>query len=142
MKQIQKITALLLCLALALVAVGCSKTPSTEELWANALYTENQAFGDGATTVQVEVSAGERSVTFTFRTDEALLGDALLAHEILVGEEGPYGLFFEEVNGITASFDKHGAYWAFYKDGEYMNVGVDGAMLAEGDHYELVYTVD
>ena len=28
----------------------------------------------------------------------------------------------------------------FYKDGEMMNTGVDGATIADGEHYELVYT--
>ena len=80
----------------------------------------------------------ETTVTLTVKTDEAMLGAALLAEGIIAGEEGPYGLFIKSVNGIRADYDKDGSYWGFYKNGEMMLVGVDGATIADGEHYELV----
>lgn len=82
------------------------------------------------------------------RTDAGLLcrlhlrpgRDALLEHSLVAGDESEYGLYVKVVNGMTADFDVDQAYWAFYKDGEMMNTGVDGATIADGEHYELVYT--
>ena len=94
--------------------------------------------GEGAKTVQVEVKAGEKTVTFTIHTDKETLGDALLEHNLIAGEKGAYGLYVKLVNGIEADYDKDGTYWAFYKNGEMMMVGVDGAVIADGEHYELI----
>ena len=142
MKKRNKRIGFFLCLILALSLLGCSRQTTDGSLWDSAKYVDDQEFGEGAKTVIVEIEALEKSVHFTIHTDETYLGDALLSHEIIVGEEGPYGLFFEEVNGIVASFEEDNAYWAFYQEGAYMNVGVDGAEITDGDHYELVYTTD
>ena len=168
-KTFKKLTALLLCLVLAIGTIGCGSSGKTtadttaqettaeapaastaEETssaadteadpWASARYTEDQEFGEGALTVQVAVQVSEHTVTFTIHTDEPILGDALLANELVAGEESAYGLYIKEVNGILADYDVDQSYWAFYKDGEYMNTGVDGTEIADGDHYELVYT--
>ncbi len=109
-------------------------------VWANATYKEDTELGEGAVTVKVEVKAEDKSVTFTVHTDKTVLGDALLEHSLIAGDEGEFGLYVKAVNGMTADYDVNQAYWAFYKDGEMMNTGVDGATIADGEHYELVYT--
>ena len=109
-------------------------------LWADADYVEDTTFGSGAKTVLVEVKVGEESVTFTIKTDKTMLGEALIEHNLIAGEEGPYGLYIKKVNGITADFDIDQSYWGFYKNGEYMMSGVDTTEIADGEHYELVYT--
>lgn len=109
-------------------------------VWANATYKEDTELGKGAVTVKVEVKAEDKSVTFTVHTDKTVLGDALLEHSLIAGDEGEFGLYVKAVNGMTADYDVNQAYWAFYKDGEMMNTGVDGATIADGEHYELVYT--
>ena len=124
---------LLICLAIA----SCNNV-SAEGLWENATYRRDTEFGEGAKTVRVEVKVGEDSVTFTIHTDKETLGDALLEHDLIAGEEGAYGLYVKFVNGIEADYDKDGSYWGFYKNGEMMLVGVDGAVIADGEHYELV----
>lgn len=111
-----------------------------EGVWANATYKEDTELGEGAVTVKLEVKAEDKSVTFTVHTDKTTLGDALLEHSLIAGDEGEYGLYVKAVNGMTADFDVDQSYWALYKDGEMMNTGVDGATIADGEHYELVYT--
>ena len=115
-----------------------SQAENQNGIWTNALYQNDTEIGEGAKTVQVEVKAGEKSVTFTVHTDKETLGDALLEHNLITGEEGAYGLYVKLVNGIEADYDKDGTYWAFYKNGEMMMVGVDGAVIADGEHYELI----
>lgn len=109
-------------------------------LWAEADYVEDTTFGDGSKTVQVEVKVGEESVTFTIKTDKIMLGDALVEHNLIAGEQGAYGLYVKKVNGITADYDVDQSYWGFCKNGEYMMSGVDTTEISDGEHYELVYT--
>lgn len=135
MKKTIRIISLLLLVCIALTACN---TVSAEGLWENATYRRDTELGTGAKTVLVEVKAGEDSVTFTIHTDKEMLGDALLEHNLIAGEEGAYGLYVKLVNGIEADYDKDGSYWGFYKNGEMMLVGVDGAVIADGEHYELV----
>ncbi len=136
--MMKRTIALISVLLIICLAVTSCNTVSAEGLWENATYRRDTELGDGAKTVQVEVKAGEESVTFTIHTDKDTLGEALLEHGLIAGEQGAYGLYVKLVNGIEADYDKDGSYWGFYKNGEMMLVGVDGAEIADGDHYELV----
>ena len=49
-------------------------------------------------------------------------------------------VYIKSVNGITADYDVDRSYWAFNKNGEMMLTGVDMTNIADGEHYELVYT--
>lgn len=135
MKRTLALISVLLLIALAFASCN---TVSAEGLWENATYRRDIELGNGAKTVQVEVKAGDESVTFTIHTDKETLGAAMLEHNLIAGEEGAYGLYVKFVNGIEADYDKDGSYWGFYKNGEMMLVGVDGATIADGEHYELV----
>lgn len=139
-KTIRTGAALLLILCALLSLAACRGGVSPEELWKNASYTQDTELGSGGKTLQVEVRAGEKSVTFTLKTDKTTVGDALLEHGLISGDEGEYGLYVKVVNGITADFDTDGSYWGFYQNGEMMMVGVDGAEITDGAHYELVRT--
>ena len=109
-------------------------------LWGNATFLEDTEIGQGSKTLVVEVKVENQSVKLTVHTDETTVGAALLANNLLAGEEGPYGLYVKEVNGITADYDIDQSYWAFYIDGEYALTGVDGTEIAEGSVYKLEYT--
>lgn len=135
---IRILSALLCALMLLFCLASCKE--EIPELWQDATYTEDKTFGDGATTVQVEIVAGEKSIVFTVKTDKTILGDALLEHSLIEGEEGAYGLYIKKVNGIRADYDLDGAYWGFTKGGEYMMTGVDGTNISDGEKYELVWT--
>ena len=64
-------------------AAGNAETPDTggitddaetekvpaEGLWADAVYRSDKSFGNGAKTIEVEVKAEDKSVTFTIKTD-------------------------------------------------------------------------
>ena len=121
-------------------ALGFSSDDTKVEggVWDNATYNTDTELGTGSKTVQVEVKAEEKSITFTIHTDKEILGDVLLEYGLISGEEGAYGLYVKFVNGIEADYDKDQTYWAFYKNGEYMMTGVDSTTFTSGDHYELV----
>lgn len=134
-----RILSTLLCLIMAFSLAACGEAAPTD-LWESAVYTEDTEFGEGAKTVAVEVKAGEKAVTFTIHTDAETLGEALLAHDLIAGDQGEFGIYIKVVNGITADYDIDASYWGFYKNGEMMMTGVDGTAIADGEHYELVYT--
>ena len=119
---------------------SCSEKIDAEGLWKNATYRSDKEFGKGSTTVQVEVKVEDQSVTFTINTDKETLGDALLEHDLIAGDDSEFGLYIKVVNGITADYDVDQSYWGFYKNGEYMMSGVDSTNISDGEHYELVYT--
>lgn len=135
----KKITLALVVLVLALSLAACSQAPDTDALWADAAYTEDITLGEGAKTVTVTVTAGEKSVVITVKTDEAILGSALMAHGLIDGEAGQFGLYIKKVNGITADYDVDRSYWGLYKGGEYVMTGIDMTEFADGECYELVY---
>ena len=160
MKNVKSILALILAIFCVLSLASCGNTEeitteapeadttaaagndTTEEagLWADAVYTEDTEFGEGAKTVICEVKAEDKTVTFTVKTDKDTVGEALLEHELIAGDEGQYGLYVKVVNGITADYDVNQCYWAFYIDGEMASTGVDGAEITEGVTYQLVYS--
>lgn len=134
----------ILCVTLSLVFIiclaSCGNTIAKEGLWEDATYRKDTTLGDGETTVLVEVKVDDQSVTFTIKTDKTTLGDALLEHELIDGEDSEYGLYVKVVNGITADYDVDQSYWGFYKDGEYLMSGVDTTEIKDGEHYEIVYS--
>jgi hypothetical protein len=138
-KTAYSVISLVLVFACLFSFAACGKeTP--EGLWATATHQSDAEFGEGAKTVTVQVKAGEKAITFTIHTDAETLGEALLAHELIAGDMGDFGLYIKQVNGITADYDVDQSYWGFYKGGEYMMTGVDTTVIADGEAYELVYS--
>ena len=111
---------------------------AAEGVWKDALYRSDKSFGSGAKTIEVEVKADDKSVTFTVKTDKETLGDALLETKLAEGEVGPYGLYIKKVNGITADYDVDKHYWSISKSGTALMTGADGEKIAGGEHYEIV----
>lgn len=140
-KKVSVLIAILLCLCCAMTIVSCGKqSTDVNDLWPGASYTEDTSLGEGAKTVVVEVKVEEHIVTFTIKTDKETVGDALLEHSLIAGDEGQFGLYVKVVNGITADFDVDQTYWAFYIDGEMAMTGVDGTAISEKSVYRLEYT--
>ena len=132
----KKFLCLFLCFIVCLSFVSCKKSDE-ESLWNNALYTENTEFGEGAKTITVLVGAEEKEVEFTIHTDKDVLSDALIEHKLIEGEQGPYGLYVKTVNGMTADYDTDKMYWAFYKDGQYLNESAEMTEIKDGEKYEI-----
>ena len=137
-KLLSVVLAILMLGACILALASCKEKVDPDTLWAEATHKEDKTLGEGNKTFTLTVKAGDKSVVFTINTDETVLGEALQKLGLVEGEEGAYGLYVKFVNGIEADYDKDGSYWGFYKNGEMMLVGVDGATIADGEHYELV----
>ena len=135
----KKIVKMLFAMILGVVLISCGVSEPVN-LWESATYTENQEFGTGDKTITVDVIAEEKSLEFTVHTDKEILGDALLEHELISGDEGAYGLYVKTVNGIYADYNITKSYWGINKNGESLMTGVDSAEITDGDTFEFVYT--
>ncbi len=133
--------AIVICLLLCIfVACGGNTTTTTTPptAWDSATYKADTTLGTGAKTICVSVTAYERTITFTIHTDAQTLGQALVAHSLIVGEQGQYGLFVTSVNGIPLA-NQNKEYWALYIGTEYAMTGVDSTPLSGGEQFALVY---
>ena len=124
----QKLLSLILCMvlvaAMALFAIGCGDKK------------DDNTVGEGEKTFTfIVVDSEGNEERFTIKTDADTVGEALLDNELISGEEGQYGLYVKEVNGITADYDKDGTYWAFYVGEEYAVTGVDMTDIEDGQSY-------
>ena len=151
MRNFKRIFALILCIvlvaAVALFAQGCKKTegesPETTDSVTTAADTTEKAedtnvLGEGEKqfTFKVVDKDGKETV-FTINTDKKTVGDALLELELIEGEDGDYGLYVKEVNGIVADYNVDQTYWAFYVNGEYAMSGVDTTEIENGAEYSF-----
>lgn len=130
---------IILSLVLLVSLISCNTVDKTG-IWEEATYLKDMTFGNGAKTVVVEVKAADQQVTFTIKTDKATVGEALMEHGLIAGEQGAYGLYVKQVNGMTADYDVDQTYWAFYINGEFGMTGVDMTEINEADTYRLELT--
>ena len=152
-KRLNKALSWLLCtvliVAMALITTGCSDNASNSKKTQSTVETSKDA-GEAASATEVTV-LGEGSNTFDFavvdldgvetrfeiHTDEETVGAALIALNLIEGDEGPYGLYVKSVNGIQADYDKEKVYWAFYVNDEYGTSGVELTEIVEEDVYSF-----
>ena len=145
--SLRKLLAIIGCMvliaAMALVMTGCgSKTvlPTPNSTVSATAVTE---LGEGATSFDFTVEDLDGTkYAFTIHTDETTVGAALMAVDLLKGEDGPYGLYVQEVNGIRAVYEEDSTYWAFYVNGEYAMTGVDSTDISPDTAYAFVKTKD
>ena len=153
-----KIYSLILCMmlivAMALGTVGCNTKKQVEDNQTDVVTQEtvdnNQPEAETQETAENTVEVlGEGQTMFLFTvvdkdgnetnfeiyTDKETVGEALLDLELIAGEDGEFGLYVKEVNGITADYDVDQTYWAFYVDGEYAMSGVDATTIEDGKTY-------
>ncbi len=97
----------------------------------------------GSKQITVKVVDKDGNVTeYVHFTDQDYLRKA--SEEIegltITGQESMYGLMIETINGITAIYEKDGAYWSIEVNGEYGMHGIDEQPVADGDVFAFVYT--
>ena len=127
--KLSVVLCVVLIAAMALFAAGCNDTEipvgPTDPTYAPAA---------AAFTFTVVDTEGKET-TYEITSDAETVGEALIAEELIAGEEGPYGLYVKTVNGITLDYETDGKYWAFYVDGEASLTGVDQTPITDGASY-------
>lgn len=99
---------------------------------------------EGKKEIKIEViNSKMESKVYEVKTEAEFLRQAMEEAEGLEfeGEESQYGLVLQSVNGEKAVYEEDGAYWCIMVNGEYGNYGADQQPLADGDQYQLVYTM-
>lgn len=98
-----------------------------------------QPSADVKTVSVTVVHADGSEKVFNLETQAETLGQALEEAELIVGEEGPYGLYILGADGETVDESKQ-QWWCLTKGGQQHNQGADSTVLSDGDAYELSFT--
>lgn len=97
---------------------------------------------EGEKTITVTVVHRDGSEkSFTCKTTEEKLGPVLVAENIVEDNRDQYGLYILVADGEKADYNVDQGWWALYKGDEQCGTGADSVVIADGDHYRLVYTV-
>ncbi len=130
--KITKITALLLALLLVVVCfAGCAvKNKDDNADGSSAVETVSVS-------IMVDIVKDGKTKTLIIETDEKYLANALADGGVI--EYTKDGLY-TTVDGITADYNKDGAWWCVTKSGEMTMVGMNELELKDGDKYEITYT--
>jgi len=93
---------------------------------------------EGAKNIVVTVDFADGTTKeHKLNTDAEYLADALKEKDLIVGDEGEFGIFVTEVDGVKAD-DSLRQWWAFYKDGELLPESISTTVIVDGDHFEAV----
>ena len=134
-KIVTMILAVMLVAAMALGMAGCGKKKDAAA-FETTTYEDGTVLGEGSKTFTFTVVDKDgKETTLEVHTEKDTVGDALLEHKVIAGEDGDYGLYVKGVNGQVVDYDTDGKYWAFYINGEYGMTGVDVTTITEGDSY-------
>lgn len=132
-KLFASVLCMVLIVAMALSMTACTNNNVSDD--ANAGQEQAQA-AEQSFTFEV-VDKDGNTETFAITTDKSTVGEALLEEGLIAGENGQYGLYVTEVNGIVADYNVDGTYWAFYVDGAYASSGVDTTDIVDGSTYSF-----
>ena len=98
----------------------------------------------GSKNITIEVIDDKAASTmYEAATDAEYLSEAFADADGLevLGDESEYGLTITAVNGLAADFNVDSAYWSIMVNGEYGQYGADSQVVADGDVFQLIYTV-
>jgi hypothetical protein len=125
-KMILVAVALIACVAVML-GIFLTTRPETVE-------------GSKTVTVTVVHKDGSEKV-FTCQTEEEFLGKVLVNENIVVGNYGEFGLYFDTADGEKADWNVDNGWWQVFVGEEAAITGADQIPIADGGTYKLVYTI-
>ena len=136
-KNFRSVISMVLIAAMVLAFAGCGQKQAQE----SPETTHNhQEVVEKSFTFEVTDLDGTKT-EFSVKYDtETTVGEALIKENLIAGENGPYGLMVDTVNGQKYDYTEDGAYWAFYINGEYAMTGVDMTPIQDGETYSFVAT--
>ena len=125
-KMILVAVALIACVAVML-GIFLTTRPETVE-------------GSKTVTVTVVHKDGSEKV-FTCQTEEEFLGKVLVNENIVVGNYGEFGLYFDTADGEKADWNVDNGWWQVFVGEEAAITGADQIPITDGGTYKLVYTI-
>ena len=140
-KNLQKMTGISMAFVMIFSLAACAQVGEKQPEQPDGAIENGATIGTGAKTFTVEVTDADGKVTsFTVKSDEKTVGAALLALNVIAGDESQYGLYVKTVNGITAD-EANQEWWCLTKGGEAVMTGVDTTPVEDGAAYEFTLTV-
>lgn len=100
---------------------------------------------EGSKAITIEVVNKEKETkSYELKTDAEFLRQAMEETKDLTfsGTESALGMMVETINGETADYNVDGAYWAFYVNGGYCELGIDSQPVVDGDKFTIEYTAE
>ena len=141
MKNTKLLTLIVALLAVILCFASCgTSNDPTDSAAPSEAPSVSDTTAQDAKTVNITVIVKDKdgkSTELKVETEKANLADALVEKGLVSGDDSEYGLYVKTVNGTTLDYDKDGAYWAFYTNGEYAIKGVDSTDIVPGENYEF-----
>ena len=125
-KMILVAVALIACVAVMLGIFMATRPETTQ--------------GSKTVTVTVVHKDGSEKV-FTCQTEEEFLGKVLVNENIVVGNYGEFGLYFDTADGEKADWNVDNGWWQVFVGKEAAITGADQIPIADGGTYKLVYTI-
>lgn len=96
---------------------------------------------EGAKALTITVIHGDESEkVFELHTDAEYLAQALVENEIVEDNQSDYGLYILTADGETVD-EANQEWWCLTKGGEAMMTGASDTPIADGERYELTFTV-
>ena len=139
MKKSLIFSVIALILSVAFVFGACSGNADTETTTSATeavnINPEDNGY-EKSFVFEVVDKDGNKNQT-TIETNGKYVGEVLQEMELIKGEQGAYGIYIKEVNGIVADYDVDGTYWAFYVDGEMSMKGADQIEIVDGATYSF-----
>ena len=96
--------------------------------------------GSKTVTVTVVHKDGSEKV-FNCQTEEEFLGKVLVNENIVVGNYGEFGLYFDTADGEKADWNVDNGWWQVFVGEEAAITGADQISTTDGGTYKLVYTI-
>jgi len=124
-KLFRSAALLILALILAVGLCACTQTASNS---------------DEIDVTVVVIHKDKSEKVFEVTTQGETLEDVLLEHKIVEDNQSSYGLYILTADGETAD-ESAQEWWCVTKGGESMATGASDTVIADGDHYELTFTV-
>lgn len=95
----------------------------------------------GAKALSITVVHGDSTQkVFDVHTDAEYLADALLEHEIVEDNQTEWGLYILTADGETVD-EANQEWWCITKGGEMLMTGASETPVADGEAYEITFTV-
>ncbi len=94
---------------------------------------------EGNKNITVTVVYGDKSSdVFEISTQKLYLADALVEEKLVEYAQDGY---YTTINGVTADYSVDKGWWCLTKDGQMTTEGLNTQPIADGDVFELTYTV-
>ena len=136
-KHFRSVLSLVLVAAMVLMFAGCGQNQGEEVPESSS---NQQEIVEKVFTFEVTELDGTKKEFQVKYDTEKTVGEALVNEKLISGENGPYGLMVDTVNGQKYDYNKDGVYWAFNINNEYAMTGVDSTPIKDGEVYSFVAT--